>query len=412
MNPLDLLTDFTLRNVMLGAALLGVASGVLGTFAVLRRESLLGDLLSHAALPGVCLGFLLTGTRQLLPIMGGALLTGVASALLMLLLTRQSRLKSDAATGIALGFSFAVGTVLLTYIGNRSDAGQAGLDSFLFGQAAALLPSDVVVMAAVTLGALLLVTLLWKELALTTFDREFAASVGLDVRLLDLVTVLAIALAVVIGLQLVGVVLMTAMVVAPAAAARQWSRNLTQMVVIAALFGAVSGVAGALVSATRPGLSTGPLIVVSASALVLASLLFAPQRGLVRGALDTYRNRARLRGRRILVDLLRIAEEHGDPGYAAETGMIRSFYGVNPERELRRLAAAGLVTRERHMPEEGTHWALTERGLGAAREVLGPAQHAGQGGPDGVQRDAAQERPGSAERGPSGPAGRRGGGGR
>lgn len=378
MNFALILTDFTLRNVMLGAALLGVASGVLGTFAVLRRESLLGDLLSHAALPGVTLGFLITGTRELLPILGGALVTGFAAALFTLLLSRRTRLGNDAATGISIGFFFAIGTVLLTLIGNRDFAGQAGLDSFLFGQAAALLPADVVIMAVVTAAALAMVTLLWKELKLSTFDREFAGSSGFNVRLLDYITILAIALAVVIGLQLVGVVLMTAMVVAPAAAARQWSKNLTQMVVVAATIGALSGVSGTLISALRPGLSTGPIIVLSASLLVALSLLLAPQRGLLRSMLDRRRNRANLRGSRVLLDLYRIALAHDDPGYAAETGMLRSFYGVAPNRELNRLVGQGLVTRTRHMPEEGEHWALTTEGQRRAEELL--AGRLGHGG--------------------------------
>ncbi len=388
MNLALFLSDFTLRNVMLGAALLGVASGVLGTFAVLRRESLLGDLLSHAALPGVTLGFLITGTRELLPILGGALVTGFAAALFTLLLSRHTRLGNDAATGISIGFFFAIGTVLLTLIGNRDYAGQAGLDSFLFGQAAALLPADVTLMAIVTVVALLMVTLLWKELKLSTFDREFAGTSGFNVRLLDYITILAIALAVVIGLQLVGVVLMTAMVVAPAAAARQWSKNLGQMVVIAAFIGALSGVAGAIISALRPGLSTGPIIVISVSALVVVSLLFAPQRGLLRSLLDRRANRANLRGSRVILDLYRIALAHGDPSYAAETGMLRSFYGVAPNSELQRLAAQGLVTRLRHMPEEGVHWALTATGQERAEELLtgnlghgeAPSAVAGNGG--------------------------------
>lgn len=370
MNLALFLSDFTLRNVMLGAALLGVASGVLGTFAVLRRESLLGDLLSHAALPGVTLGFLITGTRDLLPILGGALVTGFAAALFTLLLSRQTRLGNDAATGISIGFFFAIGTVLLTLIGNRDYAGQAGLDSFLFGQAAALLPADVMLMAIVTAVALLMVTLLWKELKLSTFDREFAGSSGFNVRLLDYITILAIALAVVIGLQLVGVVLMTAMVVAPAAAARQWSRTLGQMVVIAAIIGALSGVAGTMISALRPGLSTGPIIVISVSALVVVSLLFAPQRGLLRSLLERRSHRANLRGSRVLLDLYRIALAHDDPAYAAETGMLRSFYGVAPDIELQRLAGQGLITRLRHMPEEGDHWALTSTGTARAEDLL------------------------------------------
>jgi manganese/zinc/iron transport system permease protein len=274
-----LLGDFTVRTVALGAALVGVLAGVLGCFALLREQSLLGDALSHAALPGVCLGFLLGGARQLEPILFGALASGALAALLVLLLTRTTRVKTDAALGVALSLFFAVGTVLLTYVQRHAGAAQAGLDAFLFGQAAALVPRDLAVVGSVTAAVLLLVVLGWKELKMTTFDAEFARSLGRPVVAIELVLTVLIALAVVVGLQLVGVILMVALVIAPAAAARQWVSRLEGMVLLAALFGAASGVAGALASAAVRGLATGPVIVLVASSLVAVSLLVAPAAG-------------------------------------------------------------------------------------------------------------------------------------
>ncbi|MDQ3398255.1 MAG: metal ABC transporter permease, partial [Deinococcota bacterium] len=176
-----LLSNFTLRNVLLGASLVGFGSGVLGSFALLRRQSLLGDALSHAALPGICLGFLVAGSRQMLPLLLGALVAGVAAAGLLLLLTRRSRIKEDAGLGIVLSVFFAVGTVLLTYIQNQNDAGQAGLEGFLFGQAAAIVPQDLWVMAAILAFALGSTLLFWKEAKVVTFDPGYARSLGLPV---------------------------------------------------------------------------------------------------------------------------------------------------------------------------------------------------------------------------------------
>ena len=155
---LELLADYTVQNVVIGATLLGLISGVLGTFAVLRQQSLLGDTLSHAALPGVCLGFIVAGTRELGFILAGALTTAVLAALVMLVLTRHSRIKTDAGLGIALSVFFAGGVVLLTYLQGTANASQGGLDSFLFGQAAAMLRSDLWVMGGITLAALALVS--------------------------------------------------------------------------------------------------------------------------------------------------------------------------------------------------------------------------------------------------------------
>ena len=362
--------DHTIQNVVLGATFLGVTSGVLGSFAVLRRQSLLGDTLAHAALPGVCLGFLVAGGRDLGFILAGALVTAVLAALLMLLLTRRSRLKTDAALGTALGFSFAVGVVLLTHIQNTAGAAQGGLDSFLFGQAAATLRSDLWIMGGIMAGALALVAAFWKEFKLVTFDPLFAGASGLPVALLDVVLTAMIAFAVVIGLQMVGVVLMASMVIAPAVAARQWVRRLEHMVVLAAVMGVLAGVGGALASAVAANLATGPLIVLAASALVVVSILLAPGRGVLWESVARRRARRSLRGRRVLATLYELAAEHDDPRYPAERGTLDSFHGLDTRPTLDRLEQRGLVERVEHMPDEGPHWELTDAGRREARRAL------------------------------------------
>ncbi len=367
---LALLGDHTVQNVVLGAVFLGVTSGVLGSFAVLRQQSLLGDTLAHAALPGVCLGFLVAGGRDLGFILAGALVTAVLAALAMLVLTRHSRLKTDAALGAALSFSFAVGVVLLTYIQNTANAAQGGLDSFLFGQAAATLRSDLWIMGGIMVGSLTLVAAFWKEFKLVTFDPLFAGSIGLPVTLLDVVLTTMIAFAVVIGLQMVGVVLMASMVIAPAVAARQWVKRLEHMVVLAAASGVIAGVAGALVSAVGANLATGPLIVLAASALVVVSILAAPGRGVLWEQIARRRARRSLRGRQVLTTLYDLAEEHADPHYPAERGTLDTFYGLDTRAALGRLERRGLVERVDHMPDEGPHWELTEAGRREARRTL------------------------------------------
>jgi manganese/zinc/iron transport system permease protein len=372
MDLLALLGDFTVRSVTLGAALVGVVAGSLGSFALLRRQSLLGDTLSHAALPGITLGFLVSGSRALTPILAGALISGALAALFVLILTRTTRLKDDAALGVSLSLFFAVGTVLLSYVQRHGASGQAGLDAFLFGQAAAVLPSDLTLIGGVGLVALGTLALLWKEFKAVTFDADFARSLGLPVLALEVALTLLIAVAVVLGLQLVGVILMVALIVAPAAAARQWTRRLETMVVLAAAFGAVSGVAGALVSASVRGMATGPVIVLAATGLVVVSLLAAPERGLMWNAGRAWGQRRALGSHRVLVDLLRLGEDHRDPAYASEQGMLDTYFGGPTGHVLRRLRRRGLVERVDHMPEEGAHWVLTPEGRRHARDLLVP----------------------------------------
>jgi len=279
-----LLSDPTVITVSLGAMLLGFTAGALGTFAVLRRQSLLGDAMSHAALPGVVGGYLLVGARSLPAMLTGALITGLLAALLAVALTKL-RIKSEAALGAALGSGFALGVVLLSYVQRLPGAGGAGLEIFLFGQAAATLRSDLVVIGTLALASLGLVLLLFERLKLVTFDPLFARAGGVRVDFYQALLTGLLALVIVIGLQLVGVVLMSALVVAPAVAARQLSRSLAAMFWLAGLSGAFSATVGALLSAAVPGLATGPTVVVVASFVTVAALLFTRGRGLrVEGA--------------------------------------------------------------------------------------------------------------------------------
>lgn len=368
---IDLLTDYTVQNVILASVFLGLITGVLGCFAVLRQQSLLGDTLAHAALPGVCIGFLLAGTRDLAAITAGALATAVAAALLMVFLTRATRIKTDAGLGIALSLSFALGVVLLTAIQSMPNASQGGLDSFLFGQAAAVLSADLYLMGGLTVLALALVALLWKEFKLIAFDPLFAGSIGLPVLALEVVLTVTIAVAVVVGLQMVGVVLMAAMVIAPPVAARQWVGRLGHMVLLSAGFGIASGMVGALISASARNLSTGPLIVLVASFIVLVSLLIAPGRGILWEQVKRWRDSRQLRGQQLLETFYALAAHHRDPAYPAEVGMFDAYHGRGTRGALKRLQRRGLIAPVEHMPQEGPHWELTQSGRAAAERSIG-----------------------------------------
>lgn len=272
MNAFPLLHDYTFQVVALGAALLGMASGMIGSFAVLRRQSLLGDVVSHAALPGIAAVFLMTGTKDTVWLLIGALCSGLTATGFIIGVVRYSRVKFDTALALGMSVFFGLGLVLLTYVQKIPNSNQAGLQRFIFGQAAVLLKSDILVIA-VTGAALLALTLLfWKEFKLLSFDPEFARSLGLPTRSLNVLLSAMTVAAIIAGLQTVGVILMSAMLVAPAVAARQWTNRLGVMVGLAALFGAISGVAGTLASSALPKLPAGPAIVVAADVLVLISL--------------------------------------------------------------------------------------------------------------------------------------------
>lgn len=291
------LTDYTIRNVALGALILGIVSGTLSAFAVLRRQSLLGDTMSHAALPGIILSFILIGERTTLPLLIGAVIAGWLGTLFMQLVTSQTRIKEDSAQGVVLAVFFGFGMALLSWVLRQNNAQHAGLDKFLFGKAAATIAEDVNLMAIVGAGVLVCVVALWKEFKLISFDPGYAHAVGLPVARLNVALTTLIVVVVVIGLQTVGVVLMSAMLVAPGAAARQWTNRLGSMVVLSAVFGALAGVSGALISSFEARLPTGPVIVLCASAIVVVSLIFAPERGLLWGAVRHHQHKRQLHER-------------------------------------------------------------------------------------------------------------------
>lgn len=369
--------DFTLRTVALGAAILGIVSGTLGTYAVLRGQSLLGDAISHAALPGIALAFLLTGVRSPLVLVVGATAAGWLGALIVLSVTRRSRIPYDASLGLVLSVFFGFGMVLLTFVQRLPSGTQAGLDSFLFGQAAALLPRDVLVMSALGVIAIIATALLWKELKLLSFDPEFGASIGLPIKRLDFILTTLLVVAIVIGLQTVGVVLMSAILIAPAAAARQWSDGLGRIVTLAALFGAVAGVTGSMISAATARLPTGPTIVLCAGVIMAVSLLAAPRRGLLAEVVRTRRNRRELRELGVLEDMYTLSRHHNDPLHPHPDIVLRTMTS-RPETvqpSLQGLEKRGWVKRI-----DSELWALTDAGMaeGAAhRRRLGGGEEAG-----------------------------------
>lgn len=278
---MSLTFDYTLMIISLGSGALGAVSGVVGSFAVLRRQSLLGDGVSHAALPGVVAAFLLTGIKSAGVLLTGALISGLAAALLIALIIRKTKLKFDGALASVMSAFFGLGTVLLTLSQKNPDSTQAGLGSFIYGQASSMLLSDVILTVAASAVLLGCVILIWKELKLFCFDKDFAVQSGYSERLLGLITSFMTVLAVILGIQTVGVVLMSAMITAPAAAARQWTDKLWAMVLLSAFFGAASGALGAFASAWGEGLPTGPTIVITAGSIAVFSLLAAPKRGII-----------------------------------------------------------------------------------------------------------------------------------
>ncbi|WP_346881946.1 metal ABC transporter permease [uncultured Algibacter sp.] len=355
-------TDYTLRTITLGTTILGAVTGMLGSFAVLRKQSLLGDAISHAALPGIAISFLITGAKDSNTLLLGALISGLIGTFWIRGIIKNTHLKSDTALGLILSLFFGFGMLLLTFIQKQPNANQAGLDKYLFGQAATLLVSDVWLMAIVTGACLFVLLLFWKEFKILLFDADYTKTLGFNTKFIDILITTFIVLAIVLGLQTVGVVLMSAMLLAPAAAARQWTNSLGLMVFLAALFGALSGVFGTAISASQNNLSTGPVIVIVAGVFVIFSFIFSPSRGLLFKQIRFIKNRRDLELHKTLAFMFRIAETHENISHPHAIKILNNFQGFT-KGTLQKLVLKNYVKLN------GNMWSLTEEGFKTASNL-------------------------------------------
>ena len=273
--------DPAVRYAVAGSILLGICCGLLGSFIVVRKMALVGDTLSHAVLPGVALGFLWNMTKDPMAIFIGATVAGLIGTGVVNLIKQTTRLKEDTALGMVLAGFYAVGICLMTMIQQLPTGNVSGIDKFLFGQAAAIGFTDLKLMAVVTGLSLLIIGLFYKEFLLSSFDAGFARVAGFPVQMLHYTLMLLLAFAVVISLQAVGVVLVSAMLIIPAAAAYLLTDRLHKMIWLAAGFGMLAGVVGAFFSFLGPALPTGPFMVLGASVVFGAAFFFSPKHGVL-----------------------------------------------------------------------------------------------------------------------------------
>lgn len=360
-------SDANIRYVTLGSVLLASSSAVVGCFTLLRKRALVGDAVAHAVLPGVCLAFILSGTKNPFILLLGAFVTGWLSLVAIDFITARSRIKEDTAIGLVLSVFFGVGILLLTAIQHSGNAAQSGLDKFLFGKAASLVGEDLIAFAIVAVLLLVTTIIFYKELTLLCFDQAYAKTIGFPVRLLELLLTTLTVFAVVVGIQAVGVVLMAAMLITPAAAARFWTDKLSLMLVLAALIGAFSGVAGAFVSYTAPAMPTGPWIVLIVSMIAIVSFAFAPKKGWVSRLLRQRRNKTQILEENLLKLMYQLGEQK--PNYDAP----RQLHELLERRAIpQKEAKAGLkrLQNQGYVEKLPLGWKLSSQGQRRGERVV------------------------------------------
>ena len=367
------LRDYNTRVVVIGVSLLGLAAGVIGSFLLLRKRALLGDALSHATLPGIGAAFLFMsaygGDGKWLPgLLAGATISGTLGILCILAITRNSRIKEDAALGIVLSVFFGLGMVLLGIIQRQQTGNAAGLQSFIYGKTASMLLSDAWWIAAVAAAVSLLCAALFKEFSVLCFDAGYARSQGWPTGWLDVTLMTAVVAVTVIGLQAVGLILIIALLVIPAAAARFWTTHLPTMLLAAAAIGAASGYVGASISALMPRLPAGAVIVLVAGVVFGVSLLIGPARGVFVRWRENRRLSRRVRRQHLLRAMHELSETEGRSGGVVPVQSLlaeRAWSRAELENELTAAARDGLIHRAGPAAV-----VLTPAGASAARRIV------------------------------------------
>ncbi len=373
------LRNYNTRLVVLSTMILGIASGFVGSFLLLRKRSLMGDALSHACLPGIVILFIIMTSmggsgKSLVGLLLGASLTGVVGVGVVMLISNTSRVKDDAAMGIVLSVFFGIGIAMLAMVQDIPGQSSAGLERFIYGQAASMVLQDFVLLTGVAVVIAAVCLLLMKEFALLCFDQSFGKCMGVPVHLLDVILMALVAAVTVVGMQAVGLILIIAYLVTPAATARFWTDSLRKMLVLSAFFGALSGWLGASLSALLPRMPAGAVIVLMAAALFIFSMLFGTSRGVVKRVISHRQLKVKV-GRqhllRAVYELIEVRHKTGDklalpnmPIRYAELLVHRTWSVSNLNALLRR------GKREDHIQTfDGNSVSLTESGFGEAARI-------------------------------------------
>ncbi|MCU9612908.1 metal ABC transporter permease [Caldibacillus lycopersici] len=277
----SILLNSSLQWVLFSTTILGIAAGTIGCLAYWKKQSLLSDSLAHAALPGVVIAYLMLGEKNLIIMIIGAGISALLGAYFIHFIQSSTRIKEDTAMGMILSVFFGFGIMLLTIVNRTAGGNQSGLDSFIFGQAAAMVQSDVVTMFCLTSVVILIVFIGFKEWKLYLFDPNFAKGLGLSLKWMNGIYMTIFVTTIVVGIQAVGVILIAALIIIPSVSARYWTHSFKTMILLSAIMGGISGALGTFISALGSSWPTGPFIVLFAAALFIISLLFGKEHGLL-----------------------------------------------------------------------------------------------------------------------------------
>lgn len=356
--------NYNLFVISIGSGILCFAAGVVGTFTYLRKRALIGDVISHSVLPGVAIAFMLVGVKSPVYFLIGAISSGLLSIWIVDFVQAKSKLKPDTILALTLSVFFGVGIVLLTKIQHSGNAAQSGLDSFLFGKAASMSLGDVKLFSIIAIVNIIFITIFLRGFSIISFDENYAKGIGFNTSFIKSFLALLTVVTVAIGVQAVGVVLMAALLITPAAGARFLTNSISKMLLISGLFGFVSGWVGVFISYSGNGMPTGPWIVVALSFFTLIAILFGKQRGVIARWKLKKSNNIKINNENVLKDIYKLADKGRNTLSVAEIIEKEKYQPPALKSILNRLEKNDFIDQIRGLV------ILNEKGKIAAREVI------------------------------------------
>lgn len=359
-------TDANINNVLLGTILLGFTCGIVGVLVVLNKKALIVDAVSHSILPGICVGFMLSGVKNPVYLILGGMVAGAISVFLIDWITSVSRIKKDASIAVVLSFMFSIGVILLSIIQDSGNSNQSGLADFLFGKAATIVEDDLYVFGFMSLLVITIIPVFYQHFKIALFDPSFAHTIGLKKSHIQILISTLIIISTAIGIQTVGIVLMSALIITPASSAFFWTNNFRNSIFLSGIFAVLSSITGVFISYLSPLMPTGPWIIVSLSSIALFSAFLSP-RGMVTKRLKTIKNKNKMISDNVLKYLYRIGEKNNTTTKGRTFTEIKNFRSIDTN-ELK--TGLKILKNKNWVIKAGHYWMLSETGTKEAKRII------------------------------------------
>lgn len=358
--------DANITNVLFGTLILGFTCGIVGVLVVLNKKALIVDAVSHSILPGICVGFMLSGVKNPIYLIPGGMVAGTLAVFLVDWISKVSRIKKDAAIAITLSVLFSVGVILLNIIQHSGNSNQSGLSDFLFGKAATIIRSDLYVFGAMCAIVLVIVPLFYQHFKIALFDSGFAKTIGLNGKLIQGLISGLIIISTAIGIQTVGIILMSALIITPASSAFFWTNNFKKSILLSGIFAAISSLLGVYISYISPNMPTGPWIIVMLSTIAILSAFFS-KKGIITKRIKAFDNTKKMVSDNVLKIVFKLGEKQNQIDQGKSIEEIKNFRPITTKelkKGLRILKSKGFIL------EAGFIWILTESGIAEAKRII------------------------------------------